>query len=121
MKKQDFILIGVILAASAILLFFLYGPLSGSGNYVKVEIDGKTVQTLRLDNDTEQQISTDYGTNTLVIKNGEASVTNADCPDRICVNHRGIRRSGESIICLPHKLVITIVNDKDENEVDLKS
>ena len=42
------------------------------------------------------------------IKDGEVSVKEADCPDKICVNHKKISNVGESIICLPHKLVIEI-------------
>ena len=61
---------------------------------------------------------TEKGSNTLVIKNGEAAVTRADCPDLICVNHRVVKRNGESIICLPHRVVITVISDAEENGVD---
>jgi len=36
-------------------------------------------------------------------------VIEADCPDKICVKHTNIKNAGETIICLPHKLVIEIV------------
>ena len=41
----------------------------------------------------------------------------ADCPDKICVNHRSISRDGEGIICLPNQTVVTI-RGGEEPEVD---
>jgi hypothetical protein len=46
--------------------------------------------------------------NTLVIEGGRARIEAADCPDKLCVKQRAISKAGESIICLPHKLVIRI-------------
>ncbi len=44
--------------------------------------------------------------NVVEICDGKASVTEADCPDKLCVGQREISGNGESIICLPHKLVV---------------
>ena len=55
--------------------------------------------------------------NLLLIENGEASITDADCPDQLCVRQRSISRKGESIICLPHRLVIQIESN-EESELD---
>ena len=62
---------------------------------------------------------TSYGTNTVVVEGGEIRVSEADCPDKICVNMGGVSRSGETITCLPHKLVIEVHNDK-KNDYDIK-
>ncbi len=46
-------------------------------------------------------------------------MTQADCPDGICANHKPIHKTGESIICLPHKVVVTVISDKsNDNEID---
>ncbi len=119
MKKHDFIVIGIIIIAAAAIFAFLYFGNNG-GVYVNVEIDGKTVETFSLSEDRTFVIETENGTNTLVIKDGYASVSEADCPDKICVHHRKINRNGESIICLPHRVVISI-SDKNDDEVDLVS
>lgn len=120
MKKADFIVIGVVAVIVAVMLFFLYGINTSSGDFVQIQIDGECVETLPLDEDTTREILTDdNGLNVLIIENGSAVMTDANCPDGICTNHRAISKTGESIICLPHKVVITIVNDKTaENEVD---
>lgn len=112
MKKADLIIIAVVAAAVGILIFFLYGLNSNSGSYVQIEVDGKVTQVLPLDTDTEYEIETvNDGANTIEIKDGKAKMIYANCPDGICTNHKEINRNGESIICLPHKVVVTVVND----------
>lgn len=119
MKKADFILIAVVIAVAGLMLFFLYGLNGNAGSYVQIEIDGKTAETLPLDIDTTHEIITDNGgKNTLVIKDGYAKIISANCPDGICKNHMKINRSGESIICLPHKVVVTVVSENEQDEVD---
>ena len=119
MKKADIIVMSVVLAVAGIFAFFLYFVNGDQGKYVQVEIDGNIVETIELNNDFEKQYNFDGDTNTLTIADGKASVTQANCRDGICVNHMPISRSGESIICLPHKVVITIVDTADDsNEID---
>lgn len=55
--------------------------------------------------------------NLLFISDGEASISDADCPDGLCIKTRSIRQGGESIICLPHKLVIQIESER-KGELD---
>ena len=117
MKKHDFILIGVILTA-AILLFAVLHFAVTDGDFVRVEVNSKTVKTLPLNEDTEYLIKTENGTNKLVIKDGKANVTEADCPDKICVRHPAISKKGESIICLPHKVVISVTDSENNAEID---
>lgn len=112
MKKADFILIGAAALVIAVLLIFLYGVNTGSGVYVNIEVDGRVIETLPLSSDAVREIETDGGINVLEIKDGEAVMSSADCPDGVCVAHKAISKSGESIICLPHKVVVS-VSDKD--------
>ena len=111
MKKYDFIIIAAVLAISGALFFFLYGAPSHSGKYVEIEINGSVSQVLALDEDKVLEIETEGGKNTLEIKDGYA---------KICQKHQKISRSGESIICLPHKLVISITDKSGDDEIDVK-
>lgn len=119
MKKIDLIIIAVVFAVSGILFFWLYYVNGDNGKFVQVEKNGKVVDTFSLEENIEKQYDFAGETNTLVIKNGKASVTEANCPDGICVNHKSVSRSGESIICLPHKFVITVTDEKStDDEID---
>lgn len=87
-------------------------------SYVEVKIDGEIYGTYPLDEDMKERIeSADGGYNILVISDGKASIEEANCPDKICVNHRAVHYSGDSVVCLPHKLTVTVVGGQ-EDEID---
>ena len=52
--------------------------------------------------------------NVVVISGGTVSVTEASCKNQVCVKHGAISRSGESIVCLPNRLVVRIGNGSEE-------
>lgn len=107
MKKQDFIVLGAVLIIAAVIFGAL--QLGGhGGSRVVIEEDGRTVAALPLQRDATYRAECAGGYNTIVIKDGTVCVSEADCPDKICVHHRKISREGESIICLPHRLVVSI-------------
>ena len=119
MKKADFILIAVIVAVVGVLSIFLYGINSNTGSFVTVEVNGEITETLPLDEDKTIEIKTaNNGKNILEIKNKTARVVEANCPEKICKKHHAIKRNGESIVCLPHKVVITVRDNSDKNEID---
>ena len=41
----------------------------------------------------------------------------ASCPDQLCVDQNEISFDKESIICLPNKVVLTVISDT-ESDVD---
>jgi len=51
------------------------------------------------------------GKNIVEIKSGAVSVIEADCPDKICIRRGAIKNVGETIACVPHKLLIEIAGD----------
>ena len=117
--RNDVILAVVLLllAAAAMLFWQLQKT---EGDFAVVLIDGVETARYALDSDTEVEITTDGGgTNTLVIRDGEAFVEAANCPDLVCAGHRAISRVGETIVCLPHKLVIKITASTDAGGVDM--
>ena len=80
----------------------------------KFTVDGKEYGRYQLSSEQEIQINE---TNVLEIRDGKAKMKSADCPDQICVHQKAISRNGESIICLPNKIVLKIV-DGEEAELD---
>ena len=82
---------------------------------VTVKVDGKVTGTYPLAKD--QKIRINGGTNILTIKNGKAKMTDADCPDQLCVHQKAASKNHESIICLPNKVVVE-VDGSEESEFD---
>ena len=113
MKKMDMILIAVVLLAAAGIYFF-YSAGAEEGKAAIVTVDGEWKATLPLESSTEESIQssstiqTDWGYNIITVQNGQVFVKEADCRDHICVEHKKISRVGETIVCLPHKLVVEI-------------
>ena len=102
-KKNDLILVLLVFAAASI---FFAGHLftsQKSAGVVEIQIDGKVVETLDLQK--ERAFKINGGTNTVQIENGKVKMAAANCPDQICVHQKAISRNGESIICLPNKIV----------------
>ncbi len=107
-KKNDIILIGVIvLLALAVILFLNLSRKEGSR--VVVTVDGKPYQSFDLNTDTTFTVEDgNGGYNSFMIKNGSVDMFKASCPDKICVNHKPIHYNHETIVCLPNKVVLTI-------------
>ena len=121
MKRNDIILIAVLLVVSIGLLIgvnvYRKNNTSGSAK-VEVTVDGKVYGTYPLDEDRQERIELADGSyNILKISDGKASVIEASCPDKICVNTADIHYTDETIVCLPNKVVVKIVNG-EENDVD---
>ena len=111
----------VLFIAVLLLLVSLVGAafffLRGEGDTVTVSVDGKHYGTYPLHTDLTLSIRTGDGgdqENVLVIRDGKAYVESATCPDGICVAHKPISREGESIVCLPHRVVITVHTSEGE-------
>lgn len=119
--RNDLLLIGGLLLAAAIGAIYLF-CFRGQGNVVRVTIDGKPYAEYALSEDRTEEIRTgEKGEqlNRLVIAEGKATVESATCPDGICAAHRPIFRDGESIVCLPHRVVITVVAEADTDAPDV--
>ena len=114
-KKKDAVLIlTVLLIAGAALGVHEFAGGDGADT-VTVKVDGKVTGTYPLAKD--QKIRINGGTNILTIKNGKAKMTDADCPDQLCVHQKAASKNHESIICLPNKVVVE-VDGSEESEFD---
>lgn len=107
-QKRELILVVSILAIAGLLSGIFYAGNRKPAEQVVVTADGKTVAVLDLHKDTELVIDGYGGTNLLVIKDGYVSITEASCPDHVCVRTGKIHKSGELIVCLPNLVVVTI-------------
>ena len=116
MKKRDIILIASILAV-AIALFLIVELTKEEGAGVTVKVDGVKVAEYSLSADGTYPLN--GGTNILVIENGKAYLSDANCPDKLCVHQGKISMTGETITCLPNKLTVTVFGA--EESVDLVS
>ncbi len=119
--RNDIILaVVIVLIAAAGLLLFVFNR--EQGTTVSVKVNGTQIASYPLAENREVPIKTgenDEHINVLVIKDGKASISEADCPDKICVETRAVSYVGETVVCLPHKLVIEITNQNADGGIDV--
>lgn len=102
-KKGDLIVAGVFLSVALVVTLCLL--LAPQGHVAVITVDGEEYARLPLDTATEMTVN---GTHRVVVADGAVSVVEAPCADKICVCHEPISRAGETIICLPYRVVITV-------------
>ena len=116
MKRGDFVIIAlaILLALTPLLL----RPARGAEPRAVVRKDGEIAAELPLDEDAVLRLE-EGGQNVLRVSGGAIRMEEADCPDGTCVRQGAIQNPGETIVCLPHRVTVTIVgNDEGTGGVD---
>lgn len=115
--KREVILIAVIFAA--VLIFWLVNRSHFSAPAAVVEISivdensqKQVLETFDLSEDQEYTIETaGDGINHLIIQDGEAWISTANCPNHDCVKKGKISKNGEMLVCIPHRLTVSILSE----------
>ena len=114
MKTRWWILIlSILFVLFGLLTLFFFLP-QAQAHSVEIWSEGKLLQTVSLHQAQSFVVEGSRGSNTVTVKDGKISVTEASCPDHYCMQ-RGKCDSGPDIICLPNQLVIKFTN---QNELD---
>lgn len=77
--------------------------------------DGQDIHIMHFEQYPELPITEQY--NLFAVTDGSVTMESADCRDQICVRHIPIENDRESIICLPHKLVVGISGGTDSERI----
>ena len=108
-SKKGIIIILIVLAVLVIFAVIFYSNRK-TGNIVVINHNGKETGLYPLSEDREIRIKDKIGkvTNVVCIKDGQVYMKKADCPDQICVHQGRKSKDGESITCLPNKVVVEV-------------
>lgn len=88
---------------------------SKHGSTINITVNGVLYGTYALSEPQEIPVELDGRiANIVVIENGEATMKDADCPDQLCMRQGTISRDGQTIVCLPHKLVVEVTGGEKE-------
>jgi len=112
-KKRiiDICLIAALLIISGVLYLIINGSSTPGGEAV-VRIKGNVVASYSLSENGEYPLN--GGTNILVIEDGCAYISEADCPDKRCMEQGRIHYTGQCLTCLPNKLTVTVEGGEDD-------
>ena len=118
LKKGDFVLFFFFLAAAALLTAVPLLRSSQAPQYVRVTAGGSEYGVYPLDRDTTIEIEQNGHKNILVIQHGQVHMDYSDCHNQVCVDTGRIVRTGESIVCLPNRVVAEIIGSGKGGEED---
>ncbi len=119
-KHRNEVILLISIASIVTAMLFLLPRENGTS--VLITVDGSVFGEYALNENLTIEILTGDGKkqrNLVVIQDGKVSVTQASCPDGICKAHRPISDHGEIIICLPHRIVITVQASKSDTGPDI--
>ena len=120
MKKNDVILGGGILIAALLLFLVMHLTRGEEGNQIQITVDGKVYGTYSLAKDQVIEVKEKDFYNRIRIQDGKAYMEEANCPDGYCEEQGKISGRTQTIVCLPHKLVVEVL-DADGLENDSAS
>ncbi len=119
LKKRDIILIVSLLIVGIIALVIWHFIYSVDGKYVTIEQRDNLIGIYPLNVDKEIEIEhRGEVVNKIVIENGYCYMEEAECPDHLCIKQGKVNKSGQTIVCLPNRVVVTVV---DSNNSDYDS
>lgn len=123
MTKGDKILVLIIVILSLLSMGLINRhAFSDNEKYISIQVNGKEVKKIIYDSKligTTIPIETEYGYNLIEIGDEQVRVIEADCPDKIDVKQGYISKIGETIVCLPNKMVVEIKGIAEDTEIDI--
>ena len=119
-RKKDLIFIFSILIVAVFLLLIqrVYGNAQDEADLVKITVDQKLYGTYDLNKNQTITIQNDSGINAIQIQNKKVWMEEADCPDGYCKEQGHISKNKQTIVCLPHRLVVEVSNDSEKSDPD---
>ena len=120
MKLKKYDIIAIICVAVIVIISYITVNLlrNDEADTVVIYVDGKIEKKLDLNKNQEYKVNVDNGYNIIRIKDKKVRIKESDCSNQTCVNMGTISKDGQTLICLPHKVEVTIVSD-DKSEVGL--
>lgn len=121
-KGDKFLIVFVIFLTMISFAYIKRQALSTDEKYISVQVNGKEIKKIIFDSQlvgTTIPVETKYGYNLIEIGDEKVRVIEASCPDKIDVKQGYISKIGETIVCLPNKLIVEIKGLKEGNEIDI--
>jgi hypothetical protein len=120
MKKGDIKVIAVIVFLVIVSYgYVFYIGLTTNETILRVSRDQAILHEFKLDDSYKDMIKIEDNENynVIYIENGEVWVEEANCLNQICANHSNISKVGETIVCIPHRLILEIIGENKTIDV----
>lgn len=121
-KGDKLLIIFVIMLSIGSMGYIKMQALSDNEKYISVQVNGDEIKRIIFDSKlvgATYDIDTEYGHNIIELGNDQVRVIEADCPDKIDVKQGYISKIGETIVCLPNKMVVEVKGIEEDTEIDI--
>ena len=116
-KKADILLLASLFLLGVLSILFVQLRSGDSSDTVVITVDGNTFGSYPLSQDREIEVRTEFGFNRVTIRDGSVSITESDCPGHDCEAFGRISRPRQVILCMPHRLCVSIERETDVDMV----
>lgn len=110
-------IIGIFVLAG---IFYFSGILgiNGKGDKVTVYLNGEEYGYMDLANNDELIIENGKHKNVIEVEDGQVYMKEANCRDELCIRQGKISMGGQTVVCLPNKVVVEVISNDYTNEFD---
>lgn len=120
-KKLDIVIIIFLIILSFTPNFILGSKLykNYSSTYANIKVSGKLYDNIPLSSFKGEKIidiNTPKGSNKILIRNNTVKIIEADCKDELCIKQGEISKVSQTLVCLPHELIIEIKGDESNDD-----
>ena len=118
-RRRDAVIIAAaLLAALGLYLISVLAP-SSAATTVVVTVGGQEVLRRPLSVNAEYRVPlSDGDVNVICVENGEVYMKEANCRDGLCIHQGKMRNAAKTIVCLPHKLTVSLTGEPIDTQND---
>lgn len=121
MKKGDYVVVLLIFLISVTIFYISKTNLStSSDSNLIVNVNGEIVERQKLNSEFGEKefvVESEFGKNVIVVEDNSVYIKDSDCKDKTCIKMGKISKVGQSLVCLPNRLIITIEGNSDVDVV----
>lgn len=117
-KKNDFIIVLLLLATAGSLYFFNQWNAKDKPVVAEIYVESEKVQTIVMDNIEDRTFSIQERPEIVfhLYDDGSIAFESSDCPDKVCVRSGKLHLAGQSAACLPNGVIIKIISSDANNK-----
>ncbi|MBE7047211.1 MAG: NusG domain II-containing protein [Ruminococcaceae bacterium] len=115
-KLYDIVIIIIALICGASLMILPMVLDNDSNGVCVIKVNGEEIRRIDLSSVLEDEtivIDNEYGENHILVTKNGVSVIYSDCLQKVEMTDEPIYKPGQSLVCLPHRLVIEIIGEGD--------
>lgn len=103
----DRLLMYALVGSGIVLLAAARG--GGAGGLARLQGEDGYSRVVRLDREARYEVPGPLGVSVVEVRGGQVRMATSPCPGRICVSMGAARRPGDSIVCVPNGVLVTVL------------